>query len=107
MVEKIVAWLVDNDYTLFDHKGDSYGVFRGAGCGGVLVKAPKPSHLGRGPYILRVTEDAVYQMHLADNGVTGLLYQSWMCIENRSYETQDQLKTILDALAQPKTTCWD
>ena len=105
-MEKVRTWLQENGYDLFNHRGDLYGVFRGAGSGSVLVKAPKPSHLGRGPYILRVAEDAVYQMHILDDGVSGLAYQSWICVENQSYETQDQLKEILDKLTTPKETCW-
>jgi hypothetical protein len=103
--EKISKWLTDNGFTLFDTRGDTYGIYRGAGPG-VKVVTHRPTHLLRGPYVVRVTEDAVYEMHIHDDGIHGLLYLPWVCLGNHPYETQKQLKAILEKM-QPKETCWN
>ena len=101
--DKIHNWLVANGFAICQPH-DPYGVYSGAGPG-VKVETKRPTHLTRGPYVVRVTEDAVYEMHIRDNGYTGLLYQPWICIGTHPYENTEQLKRILTEM-QPQT-CWD
>ncbi len=102
-MKQIEEWLVANGFKL---RGARDNVEWHAGPG-VDVEARRPSRLGRGPYLVRVTEDAVYESHIFDNGVTGLLYQPWVDIAAHPYATQDELKAILVKLTTPPKTCWN
>lgn len=103
----IVDWLVQNGFKLrHQARRYEYEFVQGAGPG-VYIESERPTRLRCGPYVVRVTENTVFESHIFDDGLRGLLYQSWVDIGTHPYSTQEGLKAILDKLTTKPATCWN